>query len=72
MNISDVKGIQKPHHELLVVGQAAAVFLFGFILICIDDLTQVAKIAHHRTNKFHSCHSIKTNSQSDIPGSILM
>lgn len=43
------------YHKLQIVTEAAAVLVLCFVLIDIDDLTQVAEVAHDRFNEFPSC-----------------
>lgn len=43
------------YHKLQIVTEAAAVLVPSFVLIDIDDLTQVAEVANDRFNEFSSC-----------------
>lgn len=49
------------HLVLPVVRQAAAVLLFGFLLVSIDHLTQVTEVTDDRSNKLGSCRREKNN-----------
>lgn len=47
------------HLVLPVVRQGAAVLQLGFVLISVDQLTQITEVSNHRTDKLCSCKNDK-------------
>lgn len=52
---SDRNGVALAHQIFGVMAAAAAVLQFGFVLVCVDQLTQVAEVSNDWTNKLCSC-----------------